>query len=207
MKSLGGVDLEDLKKQGFDKSVLAAIENMTADMKANMAEPGALGLPPLLERRRLEFGIVDAKFKVQAVYDRVLIHQLPPQEFAGGTFGGGTIVAPDKTMDRERREAPRGIVVSAGLRALDELRSNGIDLGHIITFVRAAPWRMRVAYVGAKEENVIILQSGDIVSSEDLRARILAGEVCEKSEDSDGTITHYFDGAGLPTEAYTPADY
>lgn len=157
----------------FDSAALATdlasdLEARAAKRRARMAPEGALGLQPLLEFRRLEYGIPDGAFRVQAAYDRVLLWQISQYE-GKGTFGDTSILMPDSTRDYERGTAPRGVVVSAGLRALDHLRSNGVDLGHVVAIGGLSPWRIRCDSIGGRPQHVLLLASGDVAGSEDTR--------------------------------------
>jgi co-chaperonin GroES (HSP10) len=171
--------------------------------RQNQAKPGALNLPPLLEKRRDKYGIIDGAFAAQPVYDRVFVWQIPMEE--SETFGGGLIIKTERTKQMEHEEAPRGIIVGAGLKALDSLRSNGIDVGHIVSFVRLSPYRKPCGRGFRNlEEHVIILRAGDIIASEDLAEVAREGGIVTKRNDEG---QHYYDGAGMPTVPVIPADY
>ena len=144
------------------------LEKETAEIQASMSLPGALGLPDLLEKRRIDEHIPDGAFRCQAAYDRVLIYQTSGW---GDVFKGTRILKPRETKQRERESAPRGVVVSAGLSALDSLRSNGMDLGHYINFIAHSPYRL---FYDEKHEDwhLVILGASDIIGSEDLREEL-----------------------------------
>lgn len=177
-----------------------AIELMERAREAKMwvrqnQKPGAFPeLPALLEKRRLEYGIPDGAFNLEATYGRILVWQIPQDE--GETYKGTTIIKTSRTMDRERDMAPRGIIVSAGLSATDYLKSNGMDLGHIISFVRLSPFEIQVDVVGRGiPQEMKILQAGDIIASEDLKKALRSGEAriafvdgCHKYVDAEGKV-------------------
>ncbi len=172
---------------------------------AKMSKRGELGLPPLLDQRRLKFGITDKAFQGTCVFDRVVVFQIPMIQ--GDTFEGSKILMPDTTKSREMNGAPRGIIVSAGALALDSLRSNGVDLGHIILFVNAAPYHVRYDTVGGKAKHLIVLTAGDVIQSEDLTDALRSGKVkIVPVTSDDGVTTHtYIDEAGktwLPQSAW-----
>lgn len=152
---------ERLREQGERRSRIIA---------ARMSPKGLLGLPKLLDERRLEYGITDGAFTRQAMYDRVFVWQIPMQK--GETFEGSRIVMPESTQQRERNRAPHGIVVSAGLLALDSMRSNGCDLGHRVLFAHSAPYHVRYDVVEGQEFHLVILVAGDIIGSEDLATNL-----------------------------------
>lgn len=174
----GKVDL-DTMIPGRDAAAIAKrkeIEELNAEFLKRISQRGELNLPPLLDQRRLEWGIIDAAFSRQAAFDRIHIWQIPEQKTE--TFGAESkIVMPDQSRDRLKNEAPRGILISAGLKALDALRSNGIDLGHIVNFIQAAPWRLFVDYVAGHRIPVLVMNAGDITSSEDTARMLRAKDI------------------------------
>jgi hypothetical protein len=158
----------------------------------HMSPPGALGLPELLDARRIEYGLPDELFGAHAAFGYVLVHQLPQLE--GETYGDTSIIMTDRAKDKDQKEAPRGIIVRAGLRALDELRSNGIDLGHIVMFSRNIPYRARMTIINGRDQNLIVLQAGDIFASEDLARNVILGkaEVFVSTDERTQYDYHYF---------------
>jgi hypothetical protein len=191
-----------------DSSILDArereqAERRTAVMRKRMSPPGALGLPKLLDERRLEYGITDGAFSRQAVFDRVFLWQIPMQK--GDKFESDSLIhMPESVQQREKARAPQGIVVSAGLRALDELRSHGIDLGHKILFCHAAPYHIRYDSVLGLEQHLIIVLAGDIIGSEDLATNLRTREVRYRAARTEKSVEHTFiDENGKP---WLPAD-
>lgn len=167
-------------------------------IRQRMSPKGALGLSTLLDERRLEYGITDKAFEAQAVYDRVFVFQLPMVH--GDKFEGSSLYMPDTTKHREMNGAPRGIIISAGPLALDSMRSNGVDLGHIILFVNAAPYHIRYDTIGGKFKNLIVLTAGDVVASEDLTQNLRKRVVrIAPRTTATGTLCHEFiDENGKP---------
>ncbi len=164
-------------------------------------DPGTMGLPRLLDDKRVKYGIPASAWKSQAVFNKILVWQLPIDE--ASTYGGGLIVKTDERKARERNEAPRGIIVSAGLQALDELRSHGVDLGHTVHFTHTAPFRKRLPAIAGKEPSLVILHSGDIFDSEELAETLKARRARIVSREVDGVTEHFYcDENG---KAWTPA--
>jgi hypothetical protein len=155
------------------------------EIRAKMAKPGSLGLSPLLEKRRWDELIPDGAFEQQAVYDRLLVMQVDKSR-GTDTFGDTSILMPATTKARLQDEACRGIIVSAGPLALDEIRGNGMDVGHYVRFIKNAPWRMQVDMVQGTAIHLLVMRAGDIVSSEDLAEALKRGE-CKLVVDADGT--------------------
>ncbi len=168
------------------------MERATAEIKAKMSGPGGLALPDLLDQRRMNYGIPDGAFRVQSVYERCLIFQISPMSSETEKFGDTLIIKPDVTKDRERVESPRGILVSAGLRAMDILESNGIQLGHIVTFIKFSPYRIPVDCIGGKWMYLMQVDAGDITGDEDLGVELRAGRRRLLFDDSSGE--HYIEG-------------
>lgn len=174
--------------------------------KAAMSKAGALGLSPLLEARRLEYGITDGAFELMPVFDRVLVKQVA--EYTR-TAGGGVIVMPQQAVKREYESSPRGIVVAAGMGALDKMRSNGIDLGHMVALLRYVPFRFRHDVIDGKEEHLLIIQVGDIVGSFDLMQQLKSRE-CRIRFEEENAQHQFIDSAGRawnPTTCDIPPDY
>jgi len=171
-------------------------------IRERQSPAGSLGLPSLLDERRLRFAIPDGAFRTQAVFDRILVWQV--SDWEGETYGDTMIVMPELAKARTQEAAPRGILISAGQLALDGLRSNGIELGHVVRFIRLAPWRMRVDTIGGQEQHALILRSGDLIGSEDLRDELRSnpGAISFNAE----TGQHEYMGA-VRTSPDHPDDY
>lgn len=119
----------------------------------------------LLERRCADFGIDIPSF--QPIDDNVVIWRLPPlKESAGG------IIIP------EEHGSPhvKGLLLKMGPRAMDVLRSNGIEEGHIVIFGRFAGWEASDQTPEHFRHNTILmLKARDVVGSDDLKAEIQDG--------------------------------
>lgn len=161
---------------GQEDALRTAIAEETAyeeELKKQVSPKGALGLPPLLDKKRLEWLIPDSAFDAAygTLYDRILVYKIPmlvKTRRDDKTYGGGLIVKPDIGREREQREAPRGIIVGAGLKALDALRSNGVDIGHTVVYIKTSVWSVPNMYVAGKWERLEVLRDGDLIYSEDL---------------------------------------
>jgi len=152
----------------------ARAEEIAHKWQSRMALPGALGLPPLLEARRLKYAIPDAAFMQQALFEKILLWQIPLWD--GDTFGDTRIVMSERSRTRVGEEAPRGVIVSAGLGAQNFLTSNGSGIGHIVSFVRLLPWRLPIAIIEGHEIYLIPLFAGDIIADLDLADAIRDGQ-------------------------------
>lgn len=167
-----------------------AFENFDQEVRKHISKD-TLGLGPLVDQKRMKYGIVDAAWLgQQAAFERVLVWQLSEDE--GETYNGGIIVKTETQRKRELVEAPRGVIVSAGLGALDVLRSNGMDIGHTIGFTRLAPFRRPIGVFAGIPLALIVLVVGDIVDSEDLGAQLKSRAVRILGKETDGTTEHHF---------------
>lgn len=187
MIETGQVDVQAELDKGVSPMIMAMAEAETKAMREHMSPPGTLNLPPLLEARRLEMALPDDYFTIDAVFQRVFLKQLDPREFNEGKYGTTGLVVIPAVQSREAKEAPRGIIVSAGTDALDYLVSHGMELGHIITFCQEAPYGIRVGIPGGYEQKVIVIDVGDIIASEDLAVARNAGDlsvVCDADDEN-----------------------
>ena len=153
---------------------LAKLERLRDAVEKSLAPAGSLGLPKLLDEKRLKYGITNGAFKVQPAFDRVLIKQLAFDD--SDTYGGGLIVKTDHTKKRETNETPRGIIISAGLEAMDFLHGHGMAVGHTVRFIKQLAWMMPVDTINNVDMFVTPLIVGDIVASEDLAEALSKGE-------------------------------
>jgi len=204
----GFTTVEELVKAGWDSAQIAKVTAVTEATLEKMSPPGALGLPPLLEAKRLKYQITDGAFRVHPAFDRILVFQISEHE--GETFGGGAIIMAPTVAKREEVETPRGVIISAGLLALDHLRSNCIDIGHTVYFVQNAPWRIRVDVNRGHLFHVMVLRDGDLIGSEDTQEALRKGNL--KVTYNKDTGQHVYadpDGniLGTPTLPWISPDY
>lgn len=142
-------------------------ENIAEDLEASLSPPGTYNIPMVLDERRFEYGIPNGCFEHYPTFDKVYVWQITLTE--RHTYSeGGAILKPDAVVASDRNTAPRGIIVSAGLQALDALRSTGIDIGHIIRFKKFSPFIQPVGEIKGHPLTVMVIRDGDIISSEDL---------------------------------------
>lgn len=157
------------------------LERAARAIQERLAPKGSLGLDPHLDQRRLDYLIPDEAFNEQPVYDRVFVAQLNDGPDDGKFVEGGLIIKPQTVEARDKGESPRGIVVSAGMIALDNLMSHGIRLGDVVTFTEVAPWKLPLGRLGDAENSVeydlLQLRSGDITGSPDVARRMRDGEI------------------------------
>lgn len=159
-----------------DADLSAKLSTANEELLRHVSPLGALGLPKLLDEKRVKHGIPDEAFRIQAVYDVVYLVQLPSE---GGDkwFDGGLIIRPDTRKAYDDKTTPKAVIVSAGLRALDDIRSHGMDLGHTIYFQRLSPFCLEYAKIAAVPYYFTVITSGDITGSIDLMDSLKSGDL------------------------------
>lgn len=159
-----------------EAAIFAQAEARSKDIKKHMSPAGALGLPPLLDERRLRYGIVDEAFKIQPAFRRVFLRQI--EEWEGETYAPESkIIRTENAKKRDYESMPRGVLIGAGLEAREVLHSHGIDLGDIVWMVQLGLYRIPIVRINGKDEHILVLQVGDIVGGEDTAARIRSGDL------------------------------
>lgn len=169
-------------------------------------------LSKLLDERRLQYKIHDACFDFQPPYDRVLVYQIPFSE-TGAARPGSPIIMTDKMKEASDFYGLEGVIVSAGLLALEHLRTNGMDLGHRIMFATTIVRKMAMGYYADKPFELLVMSSADIQGSYDTR-RLLRekklriaqkeGSLVYESRDPD---TLEWSSLGVPMQPPTQAEY
>jgi hypothetical protein len=205
--------VHDAEQQDVSDNLMAT-ERVADDVRRRQSKRGSLGLPKLLDERRIKYAIPDGAFEEQAVFDRIFVFQVRPH--VRQTFSeGGKVLLTQVGKQREQESSPFGIVISAGLPALDNLRANGIELGHLVGFIREAPWRKPVDVIGGVEFYVCLLRTGDITGSVDLANSFKNGDCkihIREIKNDDGIVTRehvYCDKSGKlwdPSQPFIPAD-
>lgn len=142
-------------------------KNIADKLEKSLMPRGFFNIPMILDERRFEYAIPNGAFAAFPAFDKVYVWQINLTE--RNTYAtDGAIIKPDARIAHDRNTAPRGIIVSAGLQALDSLRSSGFDLGHIIRFKKFSPFIQPVEEIDGVELTVMVIRDGDIVASEDL---------------------------------------
>lgn len=165
----------DLAVEMVDHELLDA-ERRTALIKAKMSPPGALRIPPLVEKRRLEYGIPDGAFKCVASFDRIFVFPIDPVDGDEKEKTTGGIWKPNSAKLRDFQEGHRGVLISAGLTALDRLSSHGIALGHIVMSNKNVPFARRIEMISNIPMYILVMRDGDLCGSETIAEEIQRGE-------------------------------
>ena len=134
-------------------------------------------MPPLLVKRIKEYGIPPCPG--QATYERVLVYQIPDEMSSRTTFAkGGSIIMPETTQSVKKERSPRGIIVSAGLKAMDIMRDHGMQLGEMVWYSPHVPTRFEVDRKADGERVMFYFMNvGDVIVSEDVPERLASGEL------------------------------
>ncbi len=159
---------EELKALAKSIEVAKGIE---AKLRASLSPLGTFNISKLLDERRIQYGIPDGAFQSYPCFDKCYIWQISIEGGRDTYTEGGTILMPESVKTYKKNTAPRGILVSAGLQAMDSLYSTGIEIGHIIRFKKFSPFIMPVAEIDGHELTVMVVRDGDIEASEDLAAQ------------------------------------
>lgn len=187
---------EVLSEQKID-ALRPDVRDLGKELLRRMTPAGLLGLPKLLDERRIQYGIPDGAFAQEAMFDRILIWQVPDRKQE--TFEeGGKIIMTEKQQAENRYRAPVGVVVSCGLSALDSFVSNGGQLGDKVQFVKNAPYFIRCDTIGGRDMNLIVLTAGEIVGNFDLSERLRSRKLFKKQNPTENNrVEHVFvDEAG-----------
>lgn len=186
---------------------LDEVKAASEKLKAKMAPPGSFNLPPLLEERRWQHLIPNGAFHHQPLYDWCFVYQTARYDMTGNeTWGETSIVKTQTAQKLGEQESPRGILVAAGLAALDTLSSHGICIGDYVFMIRNAPWEIEIDVLGAKKLCLRVLRDADLLAGEDLQKRINDGVLTVKSKvNADGQRIHYYETKdGKPLNPVTP---
>lgn len=151
----------------------------------------------LLEQAIKQYSI--PPWPYEASYDRVIVFSVPEDKAARKTFiEGGVVEKIDARNVYEQEETPRGIVVSAGLKAKDVMFSHGMGLGHMVWVARLSPWRHQVDRdANGKDIEFLFLRVGDIVGSETLKEFLRKGHVTEDMTE-EGQHKFVCNGVAIP---------
>lgn len=189
-KALRDHNADEKRSQLIERGIVA--ESIAKELYESLKPLGYFNIPKLLDERRFEYAIPNGAFESFPAFDKVYIHQVTLSERK--TYSeGGVVLKPDAVVAYDRNTAPRGIIVSAGLAALDSLRSSGIDVGHIVRFKKMAPFMQPVAEIQGRVLTVMVIRDGDIVSSEDLAREYHAREIAIRNVHKEGGYDHRFE--------------
>jgi hypothetical protein len=151
----------------------AAIKR-TALIRARMSPPEALKLSPKLEAARQKWGIPDGFFKYAAGFDRIFVFPVDPFD-QDDKLPNSFLFRAQTTKQKDLQEGFRGVLISAGLTAMDRLMSHGYELGDIVMTNKNVPFARRMELLEGEPMFVLVMRDGDLAGNETLQADILAG--------------------------------
>lgn len=147
-------------------------------IRDRMSPPEVLGLPPKLEAARQKHGIPDGFFRACAGFDRIFVFPLDPfddERTEAPKIPGSFLFRPELTQKKDQQEGYRGVLISAGLTAMDRLMSHGYELGDIVMTNKNVPFARRVEQLEGFDMFVLVMRDGDLAGNETLQADIRAG--------------------------------
>ena len=138
----------------------------------------------LLAQRRKQYGI--PAIQAHPLWDNVVLWRIPAKE-EEETAGG--IIIPQIAQGEVTH---KGVLLAAGLKALDELYAYGIEIGDIVWFGRYAGddrtiEERQAGQVSKKLASVLTLKSSELTHDEDLADRLAKGDL---SIERDGDGVH-----------------
>lgn len=154
---------------------LDAAKKRTKLIRERMSPEGALHLPPKLEAARQKHGIPDGFFRTAAGFDRIFVFPLDPFD-QDEKIPGTSLYRPQLTKQKDLQEGYRGVLISAGLTAMDRLMSHGYELGDVVMTNKNVPFARRVEQLEGFDMFVLVMRDGDLAGNETLQADILAGK-------------------------------
>lgn len=122
--------------------------------------------------RLKKYGVPEYPF--QPLYDRIIMFQIDTVE-RETVVEGGRIITPDESKHRDRRMAPRGVLLAAGLGARDHLEAHDVMIGDICWFARHAINAYELPALGGRHKQIVFLRSSELVGSEDSLRRVADG--------------------------------
>jgi hypothetical protein len=170
-----------------------------AELEANMSPPGALHLPDKLEAARLKWKITDRAFERMPTFDRIHVVQVDLMKLLregdeSAYFPGTTILRPGLTVRKEEEGCHMGILIGAGLSAMDKLLSHGIEVGDVVGYVKLAPFR-HTYFVGEHGHSYyLVMNVGDITCDETLGRDVIQGRVKIRDEGGEDGYCHQIAG-------------
>lgn len=159
----------ELRDTELDKAI-----KRTKLIREKMSPPEVLKLPPKLEAARQKHGIPDGFFRACAGFDRIFVFPLDPFD-KDDKMPGSFLFRAEATKQKDMNEGFRGVLISAGLTAMDRLMSHGYELGDIVMTNKNVPFARRVELLEGEPMFVLVMRDGDLAGNETLQEDLRAG--------------------------------
>ncbi len=168
---------------------------------------GTMNLPALLDERRVGHAVPDSAFRLGPLFDQVVLWPLEEADLGDGKISEHLFAAPSSRSNDELK-SPRCLILDAGVLAIDQLRSNGADIGHIVYIIHLNPWWIPCGRSKRGKDWYVRLVTADrVVGSEDFAREKREGKV-RIVEDAQGRACIERDGKRLSPIQPTPSpDY
>ncbi len=163
----------ELKIELRDHELEKAIHR-TKLIREKMSDASELKLPPKLEAARQKHGIPDGFFRTAAGFDRIFVFPLDPFD-QDEKIPGTSLYRPQLTKQKDLQEGYRGVLISAGLTAMDRLMSHGYELGDVVMTNKNVPFARRAEQLEGFDMFVLVMRDGDLAGNETLQEDIRAG--------------------------------
>lgn len=122
-----------------------------------------------IRKKYPEYKIPD--LDAQPLYTNIIVWRIPESD----RTKGGLYVPETSKMPRSK-----GVLLAAGLKAMDELNSYGTKIGDVVEFAKYAGVDLDVKErEGATPEQILVLKSGDLLLNKNLFQRLQSGELTE----------------------------
>ena len=144
--------------------------------------------PDPIPARAKEHDMHPGIFDFQCAFDKVVIasidslaFELHEDEYGNTwhTWPGASMTIPADVVSQSNGANPRGIVISAGLKAMDYLHHHDVRLGDIVSLARISPYQITVGFDPScnKVYQAKVVEANAIMCSFDHIERRKRGEV------------------------------
>jgi hypothetical protein len=152
-------------------------------------------------------------FDAACAFDRIYVYQIPPQDVIDRAKKAAdsplTVAMSAGWNHMEQDRAHRGIIVAAGLSALDHLTAHGMGLGHIVNFAFFSI--LRHYPDEDKNESLVPLHAGQVISSEDTQRLLREKKIKVVRRETPDGVRHVYrlenGDEYLPEIPWAPKEY
>lgn len=161
-------------------------QQFSQTVRSEPPTPAHINLPlwPARLKARLEYYKAELP-PFYPVFDRIFVYPLEAADQPETTAGG--IVLAQQT--KAKYGAQRGILVMAGMKAVEQLYSHGINIGDVVITARLSPWERSYISRDKRPHKVLVLRASEVVASEDLYNQYETGDFAMCLDPRDGSVT------------------